>query len=227
MADPGSISDVWWEAIAIVRRYPFATLIPAALLGAIAEVPHYIIEEHPLLDYTLTYVTAALAYYLYLAYAEEIVVEYERGTDRIALRGGMLRELRDAIPYVSRVLAAGLVTLALASVATGLLVIPGVWIYTRWSLSTPAIRHENLGAAHALKRSNALVQSHFWFTLATATLAFVLEETLVHAGAVGGYLVSGSHTWGEWIGASTVAALVIPLAAFTTSVAYERLAQST
>src|SRR5215218_1168794 len=36
----------------------------------------------------------------------------------------------------------------------------------------------------------------------------------------------GSYTWGEWIGASAVAALVITLAAFTTSVAYERLAQS-
>jgi hypothetical protein len=225
MADPGSILDVWWEAMAIVRRYPLATLIPGAVLGAIAEVPHYFIEEHPLLDNALTYVTAALAYFLYLAYAEEIVVEYERGTDRITL-SGMLRELRDAIPYVLRVLAAGLVTLAMASVATGLLVIPGVWLYTRWSLSIPAIRHENLGPADALKRSNALVRSHFWFIVATATLAFVLEETLVHVAAVGGYLVSGSHTWGEWIGASAVGALVIPLAAFATSVAYERLAQS-
>ena len=225
MADLGSISGVWWEATAIVRRYPLATLIPGALLGAIAEVPHYFIEEHPLLDNALTYVTAALAYFLYLAYAEEIAVEYESGTGRITLRG-MLRELRDAIPYVSRVLIAGLVTLATASVATGLLLIPGAWLYTRWSLSTPIIRREDLAPAAALKRSNELVRRRFWFTLTTATLAFVLEEALVHAGAVGGYLVSGSHTWGEWIGGSMVATLVIPLAAFTTSLAYQRLAQS-
>jgi len=226
MAYPGSISGVWWEATAIVRRYPSATIIPGVALGAIAEVPHYFVEEHPLMDNALTYVTAAFAYFLYLAYAEEIAVEYERGVDRITLRG-MLGELQDAIPYISRVLAAGLVTLTVASVATGLLLIPGAWLYTRWSLSTPVIRRENLGPVDALKRSNVLVRSRFWFILATATLAFVLEEALVHAGALGGYLVSGSHTWGEWIGGSIVAALVIPLAAFTTSLAYERLAQST
>jgi hypothetical protein len=35
--------------------------------------------------------------------------------------------------------------------------------------------------------------------------------------------VSGSHTWGEWIGGSIVVAMAIPLAAFTTSKAYEHL----
>jgi hypothetical protein len=225
MADPGSISGVWYEAIAIIRRYLLATIIPGAVLGGIAEAPHYFVEEHLLLDNTLTYVTAAFAYYLYLAYAEEIAIEYEGGMDRITLRG-MLRELWDAMPYVSRVLAAGLVTLTITSVATGLLVIPGAWLYTRWSLSTPIIRREDLGTAAALKRSNELVRSHFWFIFATATVAFVSEEVLIHAGAVGGFLVSGSHTWGEWIGGSIVAALIIPLAAFVTSLAYERRAQS-
>jgi hypothetical protein len=194
-------------------------------MGAIAEAPHYFAGERVIIDNVLTYATAALAYYLYLAYAEEIVVEYERETESITLRG-MLRELRDATSYVWRTFAAGLVTLVTTVVAAGLLVIPGVWLYTRWSLSIPAIRHENLGPTSALKRSNALVRSRFWFIFATATLAFILEEALIHMGAVGGELVSGSNTWGEWIGSSTVAAIVIPLAAFTTSIAYERLAQS-
>jgi hypothetical protein len=96
----------------------------------------------------------------------------------------------------------------------------------RWSLAIPAIRHEDLGSTDALKRSNALVRSRFWFVLATATLAFVMEEAFVHAGAVGGYLVSGSHTWGEWLGGSLVAAMAIPLASFTTSIAYQCLARA-
>jgi hypothetical protein len=225
MSDRGSTSGVWREASAIIRRYPSATVIPGVGLGAIAEAPHYFVEERLFIGTALTYVTAALAYCLYLAYAEEIVVEYERGMERITLRG-MLGELRDATSYVSRALAAGLVTLAITGVATGLLVIPGAWLFTRWSLSIPAIRHENLGAVSALKRSNALVRGRFWFIFATATLAFILEGALIQMGAVVGYLVSGSHTWGEWLGGSTVAAIVIPLAAFTTSIAYERLARS-
>ena len=224
MSDPGSTTRVWREAAAIVGRYPAATVLPGAVLGAIAEAPHYFAGDWTMVGNVLTYATAALAYFLYLAYAEEIAVEYKLETERISPRD-VLRELRDATSYVWRTLAAGLMTLVTTGVAAGLLVIPGAWLYTRWSLAIPAIRHENLGPAAALKRSNALVRSHFWFVFATATLALVMEETLVHLGAVGGHLVSGSGTWGEWIGGSIVAAMAIPLAAFATSLAYERLAR--
>jgi hypothetical protein len=223
VSGPGTTTRVWRQAAAIVGRYPKATVIPGAVLGAIAEAPHYFAGERPVMGYVLTYATAALAYYLYLAYAEEIVLEYERETERIALRE-VLRELRDATSYVWRTLAAGLVTVVATDAAAALLVIPGAWLYTRWSLAIPAIRHEDLGPTDALKRSNALVRSRFWFVFATATLAFVMEEALVHAEAVAGYLVSGSHTWREWIGGSIVAAMAIPLASFTTSIAYARLA---
>jgi hypothetical protein len=58
----------------------------------------------------------------------------------------------------------------------------------------------------------------------TATLAFILEEALIHVGALAGLLVSGSDTWGEWIGGSIAASLITPLAALTTSLTYARLA---
>ena len=225
MSAPGSTTRVWREAKAIVGRYPAATVIPGAVLGAIAETPHYFAGERLIIGNVLSYATAALAYYLYLAYAEEIIVEYEQATEHITLQD-VLRELRDATSYVWRTFAAGLVTLVTTGLAAGLLVIPGVWLFTRWSLAIPTIRHENLGLAAALKRSNTLVRSRFWFVFATATLAFVMEEALVHVGALGGYLISGSHTWGEWIGGSIVAAMAIPLAAFTTSIAYKRLARA-
>jgi hypothetical protein len=73
-------------------------------------------------------------------------------------------------------------------------------------------------------RSNQLVRDHFWLVFLTATLAFILEEALIHAGALVGHLVSGSDTWGEWLGSSIAASLITPLAALTTSVAYGRLA---
>src|SRR5215218_2396866 len=76
MSDPGSTTTVWREAAAIVGRYPAATLIPGAVLGAIAEAPHYFAGERLIIGNVLTYATAALAYYMYLAFAEEIVVEY-------------------------------------------------------------------------------------------------------------------------------------------------------
>jgi hypothetical protein len=98
-----------------------------------------------------------------------------------------------------------------------------VWLYTRWSLSVPVICKEDMGAVTSLKRSSALVRGRFWFVLGTATLAYVSEEALIHAGALAAGSITGSHNWGEWVGGSIVAALAIPLAALATSVTYSRV----
>src|SRR5215208_3927952 len=220
-----AVSAMWREALAIIWRYPFATLVPAVLLAALADVPYYFIEASGLAwEQFLTFLTAAFAFYLYVAYAEEVVVEAERGADRITMRG-VLRELRQATPVVPPVVIASVAAVAIPSAATGLLVLPGLWLLTRWSLFAPVISRERLGPVAALKRSNRLVRGYFWLVCLTATLAFILEEALIHAGALAGLLVSGSDTWGEWIGGSIAASLITPLAALTTSVAYGRLAR--
>jgi hypothetical protein len=224
MDEQGSISGVWREALAIIRRYPSAVIVPGAVLGALAEAPAYLIADRLLLDQLLTYLTAAFAYYLFLAYAEGLTTDYERGRDLIASRS-VLGELLEAVAFVPRVLVAAFIAVSASSAAAGLLVIPGVWLYTRWSLSTPVICKEDVGPLASLKRSSALVRGRFWFVLGTATLAFVSEEAVIHAGALATGSITGSHTWGEWVGGVIVAALAIPLAALTTSVAYSRVAK--
>jgi hypothetical protein len=222
MDEQGSISGVWREALAIIRRYPSAVVVPGVVLGALAEAPTYLIADRLVLDQILTYLAAAFAYYLYLAYAEELTTDYERGEDLIASRSRLARLLR-AASFVPRVLVAALLTVSLTSAATALLVVPGVWLYTRWSLSVPVICKEDRGAVASLKRSSALVRGRFWFVLGTATLAYVSEEAVIHAGALAAGSITGSHSWGEWVGGSIVAALAIPLAALTTSVTYSRV----
>jgi hypothetical protein len=133
--------------------------------------------------------------------------------------------LLEAASFVQRVLVATLVTISLASAAMGLLVVPGAWLYTRWSLSIPVICNEDIGPVESLKRSKLLVRGRFWFVLGTATLAFDLEEAVIHVGALATGSITGSHTWGEWVGGSIVAALAIPLAALTTSLAYSSVAK--
>jgi hypothetical protein len=219
-----AVWNVWREALAIIRRYSFATIAPAVVLAALAGAPYYFLESSGLAwEQILTYGTAAFAYYLYVAYAEEVAVEAEQGADRIRVRG-MLRELQEAAPIVPSVIVASVAALSIPTAATGLLVLPGLWLLTRWSLFVPAISRERIGPVAALKRSNGLVRGHFWGVFLTATLALILEEALVHAGGVAGVLISGSDTWGEWGGATIAAALMTPLAALATSVTYQRLA---
>ena len=107
MGEVDTLRGVWLAALAIFRRYPLATLVPAAILGAIGEVPAYV------------------AYYLYLAYAEGIVRRAQRGVQRSGLQS-MLDDLMEAAPFVPSVLVAALISLSMTTIATGLLVIPGV-----------------------------------------------------------------------------------------------------
>jgi hypothetical protein len=50
---------------------------------------------------------------------------------------------------------------------------------------------------------------------------------MIHEGALMAGSVTGSHTWGAWAGGSIVATLVVPLAAFATSLAHSSVASRT
>jgi hypothetical protein len=82
---------------------------------------------------------------------------------------------------------------------------------------------ERLGPLAALGRSNELVRGHFELVFLTAALAVVLEEAVMDAGALGGLAVTGSETWGEWMGGSVAAVLILPVASFATAVVYGEL----
>jgi hypothetical protein len=125
MGGADTIRGVWLAALAIFGRYPLATLAPAAVLGTIGEVPAYLIDGRPLLDQALTLVTAYIAYYLYLAYAEGIVRRAQRGVQGPGMRS-MLDDLMEAAPFVPSVLVAALISLFVTTLATGLLLIPGL-----------------------------------------------------------------------------------------------------
>ena len=224
MGEADSIRSIWGGALKIIQSYPLATLAPAVVLGAIGEVPTYLIDERRLLDLGLSLVTAYVAYYLYLAYAEGIVRLAHRGEQRKGL-GGVFDDLISALPFVPGVFVAALVVIVITSLATLLLVIPGVWLFTRWSLTTPVIREESIGPLRATRRSNELVRGNFWFVFMTATVAYYMEGVIIHLGAWVAGLVTGSHTWGEWVGGSIMAALVLPLAAFATSLAHSSVAR--
>jgi hypothetical protein len=118
-----------------------------------------------------------------------------------------------------------LISLSVTTIATGLLVIPGMWLYTRWALATPVIREEGIGPLAATRRSNELVRGRFWFVFMTATVAYYLEGVVIHEAALVTGSVTDSHTWGSWMGGSIAATVVVPLAAFATSLAHSSVAR--
>jgi hypothetical protein len=228
--EQGRILFIWREAFGIIGRYPLASLLPAAVLGMLGAAPYYFIEgKTNVPEEILTSLTGAFAFYLYIvyvAYAEEVTAEAERGVVRITMRG-VLHMLRQASPVVPSAIVASVAAIIIPRAATILLVIPGLWLLTRWSLFAPVISREHLGPVEALKRSTELVRGHFELVFLTAALATALEEVAVHTGGVIGLLVSGSDTWGQWLGSSISNILIMPLSAFATSLTYIHLATPT
>ena len=94
---------------------------------------------------------------------------------------------------------------------------------TRWSLFAPVIVTELLGPLASLKRSNELVRGNFELVFLTAAFAVVLEEAVAAAGTLGGLELTGSETWGQWLGGSVATIVILPVASFATALVYGHL----
>jgi hypothetical protein len=99
----------------------------------------------------------------------------------------LLGDLLLAAPVVPVVAVASLAAIALPTAVASVLVMPDIWLMTRWSLFAPVIVGELLGPLAALRRSNELVRGHFEVAFLTPAFAVVLEEAVADAGASGGW----------------------------------------
>jgi hypothetical protein len=89
-------------------------------------------------------------------------------------------EIWRALP-LGRLVAADLL-LALATLAgLALFVVPGVVMFTLWSLVGPIIVIEGRPVGSAFKRSWGLVRPRFWLTFGLVTLPLQLEDAVLHA----------------------------------------------
>ena len=222
MNEPVRAWAVWREALAIVLRHPVATVAPALLLGALTESPYLLPADRPFHEHAGAFLTESLAFYLYVAYAERLTSEARRSPDSISLPRVFIN-LVLAAPVVPVVAVASFAAIALPTAAANLLIIPGLWLMTRWSLFAPVIVRERLGPLAALRRSNQLARGNFELVFLTAAFAVVLEEAVADAGALGGLALTGSEIWGEWMGGTAALVVILPVASFATALVYGRL----
>jgi hypothetical protein len=81
-----------------------------------------------------------------------------------------------------RRLVAADVVLAIATLAgLALFIVPGVVVFTLWSLVGPVITIEDRSVGSALRRSRQLVRPHFWLTLGLVTAPLQVEQAVLHA----------------------------------------------
>src|SRR4051794_25487864 len=167
------LRPVFREAFAIVRRYPVAALLPAAALGAAADLLQ--LDDAGLLGTLAIGLGLAVAFELYVAYAERLVLEADRGAERVSV----VKLFRSAVPLLPRLLLASIPAVALPVAATGLLVVPRLLLLTPWVLYAPVIAREGPSPRAALQRSSELVKGRFWRVLSVAPAALIVEHAVI------------------------------------------------
>ncbi len=126
-------------------------------------------------------------------------------------------------PKLGTLIVAGL--LAAIGIVLGfiLLVVPGLYLLTRWSLIAPALIVEDLAAGQSFSRSHELVRGHGWQVFGLLIVLFIINVVVgglivgVIGGAAGGAL-------GSWIGSAIVNTLITPLIGIATTLVYFHLA---
>ncbi len=127
-------------------------------------------------------------------------------------------------PRLPALIVAGL----LASIGIGigiiLLIVPGLYLLTRWALITPAVVLEKKSAGEAFTRSSELTAGNRWKVLGVVVVTMLIY--LVGTAIVGGILRAILPDFlGVWLGNLAVHSLTTPFLALAWTVMYFRLAQ--
>ena len=126
-------------------------------------------------------------------------------------------------PLLATLVVAGLLAGLGILVGLILLIVPGLYLLTRWSLIVPVIVLEKRSAGESFGRSHELVRGNGWSV-------FGLIVVVVLVGAISGSIVSGllgaalGDFLGTWLGSTVANAIVTPFFAVSLTVAYLRLA---
>jgi hypothetical protein len=128
-------------------------------------------------------------------------------------------------PSLLPLLLAGL--LAGLGIALGLvlLIVPGLFLLTRWVLVTPAVVLEGLPATDALRRSWHLVRGHSWttFGVIVVTVLLAVLAQILFAGVFAFF----PNFLRNWIGGLVANSLVTPFVALSWTLMYFHLRDTT
>ncbi len=132
---------------------------------------------------------------------------------------------RSAWQRAGRLVGVSLLTGIGVGIGLLLLVVPGVILFTRWSLAVPVVMLEGLGPRAAMKRSTALVKGHGWAVfrvLLNVTILAGLSSLAIQLLLV--KVFGSAHAnFGLWASLSIAGAITTPYAAHALSVVYYRL----
>ena len=205
------------EEVFRIYRDQAGVLLPAALVVFVVEG----LISGVLIAISFALVLVALivqivATTLYQGMVVQLVADVQDGR-RDASVEVLLRSVQGAIvPLILTGLLAGI------GIAIGfvLLIVPGLFLLTIWSVAAPVVVLERPGVVAALGRSRELVRGHGWQVFGVIVLFFLI---LVVASAIIGGIGAAAGDVGRVIADIVTSVLVAPLIALAASVLYFQL----
>jgi hypothetical protein len=127
-------------------------------------------------------------------------------------------------PRLPAVIAAGI--LAAIGIAIGflLLIVPGLYLLTIWSMLIPVIVIEERRAGEAFTRSHDVVRGHGWQVFGLVLVTFLLVA--IASGVIRLVFSPLPEFLDVWLGSLVAHSLTVPFAAAALTTAYFRLTQS-
>jgi hypothetical protein len=125
-------------------------------------------------------------------------------------------------PLLPALIVAGILAGLGILVGLILLIVPGLYLLTRWALIAPVIVLEKRSAGESFGRSHELVRGHGWAVFGLIVVVFLLGA--IASGIISGLLQAALNDFlGFWIGSTVANAIVTPFVAVALTVAYLQL----
>jgi hypothetical protein len=134
---------------------------------------------------------------------------------------GVAETYRAVWPRVPALIAAGVIAAVAIGIGLLLLIVPGLYLLTIWSMIAPVIVLEGRSAGESFSRSHDIVRGNGWNMLGLIIVVFILVA--VASGLIRLIFAPLPDFLDAWLGALVAHSLTIPFAAAALATAYFQL----
>ncbi len=189
-------------AVTTIASMPMYVILETVGVGASA--PGAVSQEEALR--VAAWAIFALILGVVLTTLSQAVVVYGAFQALLGRRVDLAASIRVGLARFLPALGVGLVVVLLGFLGIAALIAPGLIVFTRWSVATPACIVEKMGVAESVRRSSGLTQGHRWKIFALLLLVFIADLVVdsfidpVLGSSVGGFAPLAGHViWnGVW-----------------------------